>query len=55
MKFTTLPEPTVTTCKGCQELKPCNKVIDPYVAELYGYEVEVLLCDDCYESAMFDV
>jgi len=36
-------------CKDCKQKKvDVKKVYCPFLKELYGEKVRVLLCDDCY-------
>lgn len=48
-----MSEETSTTLCACGNSGVLRT--DPYVAELSGREVDVILCDDCYEQALLDI
>ena len=49
-------EKQMLTCQRCNKTSEEVRVrIDPYVKELFGREVEVILCNQCYQESVYDI
>lgn len=42
-------------CEICEETKLVEETIDPYTMDVYGREVEITVCQECYDNRNDDI
>lgn len=45
----------VAECNACNEVRPCEWTTDPFLAEVYGEELEAWWCEDCRYNRIMDI
>lgn len=42
-------------CQDCGTKEKVTKTTCPYAYEIYGEEVEIVVCDECYRERWWDI